>query len=247
MRKRIFDMIEVSQDSHYVRSTYDLMMLVAIVVSIIPLAFKQTNTLFIIMDISTVIIFIIDYLLRWLTADYLLKTRRRWAFLIYPFTLWALIDLISILPTLTVLNSGFKLFKLLRIFKTFRVFKALRYSRKVRIASMVLKKSRNALLVVMSLTIGYILVAALIVFNVEPETFNNFFDAVYWATVSLTTVGYGDLYPVTTAGRVVTIISSIMGIVIIALPSGVITAGYMEVVKEEKEYINDNNINFFSK
>jgi len=91
------------------------------------------------------------------------------------------------------------------------------------------------------------LVAALIVFNVEPETFNNFFDAVYWATVSLTTVGYGDLYPVTTAGRVVTIISSIMGIIIIALPSGVITAAYMEVVKEEKEYINDNNINFFSK
>ena len=247
MRKKIYDMIEVSQDSHYVRSTYDLMMLVAIIISIIPLAFKQTNTLFIIMDVSTVIIFIIDYILRLITADYLLKTRRKWAFLVYPFTFWALIDLISILPTLTALNSGFKLFKLLRIIKTFRVFKALRYSRKVRIASMVLKKSRNALLVVMSLTIGYILVAALIVFNVEPDTFNNFFDAAYWATVSLTTVGYGDIYPVTTAGRVVTIISSIMGIIIIALPSGVITAGYMEVVKEEKEYINDNNINFFNK
>ena len=134
-----------------------------------------------------------------------------------------------------MLSSGFKLLRILRIFKTFRVFKALRYSRRVRIAGRVLKKSRNPLILVMSLTIGYIIVAALLVFNVEPDTFNNFFDAVYWSTVSLATVGYGDIYPITTAGRIVSMVSSMVGIVVIALPSGIITAGYMEVVKEDKE------------
>ena len=62
----------------------------------------------------------------------------------------------------------------------------------------------------------------------EPDSFDTFFDAVYWATVSLTTVGYGDIYPVTGIGRVVTMLSSIFGIAIIAMPSGIITAGFME-------------------
>ena len=74
------------------------------------------------------------------------------------------------------------------------------------------------------------MISALIVFNVEPESFKSFGEAIYWATVSLTTVGYGDIAPVTTVGRVVTIISSIFGIVIVALPSGIITAGYLEEI-----------------
>ena len=77
-------------------------------------------------------------------------------------------------------------------------------------------------------------------YNVEPDTFNTFFDAVYWATISLTTVGYGDIYPVTAAGRIVTMISSVFGVAIIALPSGVVTAGYLdEINKKEDENISD--------
>ena len=67
----------------------------------------------------------------------------------------------------------------------------------------------------------------------EPESFETFFDAIYWATISLTTVGYGDIYPVTTVGRIVTMVSSVFGIAIIALPSGVITAGYLSEVSKE--------------
>jgi voltage-gated potassium channel len=74
---------------------------------------------------------------------------------------------------------------------------------------------------------GYILVSALIIFNIEPESFGSFFDAVYWATVSLTTVGYGDIYPVSLMGRIITMFSSVFGIAIVALPAGIITAGYM--------------------
>ena len=82
---------------------------------------------------------------------------------------------------------------------------------------------------------GYILISALVIFNVEPDSFGSFFDAIYWATVSLTTMGYGDIYPVTTIGRVVTMVSSIFGIAIIALPAGIITAGFMEQLNNEKE------------
>ncbi|MBR5437870.1 MAG: two pore domain potassium channel family protein, partial [Clostridia bacterium] len=86
-----------------------------------------------------------------------------------------------------------------------------------------------------TMAVAYVLVSALVIYNVEPETFETFFDAVYWATISLTTVGYGDLYPVTTIGRIITMVSSAFGIAIIALPSGIITAGYLEEIKEEKE------------
>ena len=77
------------------------------------------------------------------------------------------------------------------------------------------------------------LVAALVIFNVEPDSFNTFFDAVYWATVSLTTVGYGDIYPVSTMGRIITMLSSVFGIAIVALPAGIITAGYMTEIQKE--------------
>ena len=88
--------------------------------------------------------------------------------------------------------------------------------------------------VVCVLAVGYIFISALVIFNVEPETFNNFFDAIYWATVSLTTVGYGDIYAVSMAGKFITMISSVFGIAIVALPAGIITAGYMEELNKDK-------------
>ena len=98
----------------------------------------------------------------------------------------------------------------------------------------VIRNSKDALLAVCTLAIGYILVSALVIFNVEGDSFKTFFDAIYWATVSLTTVGYGDIYPVTTTGRIITMISSMFGIAIVALPAGIITAEYMEALNEER-------------
>ena len=97
------------------------------------------------------------------------------------------------------------------------------------------------------MAVFYIFITALIMFNgeedINPETgeylFNNFFDAFYWASCTLTTVGYGDLYPISTTGRVISIISSMVGIAIIALPSGIITAGYMEELRAKRERQNN--------
>ncbi len=234
MRNRLYEIIEVSKDGDKASTVYDIAMMIAIIVSIIPLAFKNHNPVFTYIDIITVILFIFDYLFRLITADYKMGKGAK-SFVEYPFTPMAVIDLLSILPGISILSDGFKLLRLFRIFRTFRVFrvfKAFRYSKSIMIIVRVIKNSKDALLAVCTLAIGYILVSALVIFNVEADSFETFFDAVYWATVSLTTVGYGDIYPITTTGRVITMISSMFGIAIVALPAGIITAGYMEEIKK---------------
>ena len=117
----------------------------------------------------------------------------------------------------------------------FRSFKMFRYSKSIEIIVDVIRTQREPLVAVGSLAVGYVLISAVVIFNVEPDTFSSFFDAIYWATVSLTTMGYGDIYPVTTIGRVVTMLSSFVGIAIVALPSGIITAGYMDKISDKQK------------
>ena len=236
MRKKIFEIIEPSQRNNALSSIYDYFMIVVISLSILPLCFKQTNSALIIIDTICLIIFVIDYFLRWFTADYKYSKKALFSFARYPFGIFAIIDIISILPSISVLNNGFKLlriFRMARAFRVFRAFKMFRYSKSVRIIAAVFKNSKESLIAVGTLAIAYIIISALIIFNVEPESFNNFFEAIYWATVSLTTVGYGDIYPITTIGRIVTMVSSIFGIAIVALPAGIITAGYMSEINKE--------------
>lgn len=236
MRQKLFSIIEPVNDGSKLSNVYDFIMMITIVISVVPLAFKETNIVFQCLDYITVSIFIIDYLLRVITADYKLK-KSIVSFFLYPITPMAIIDLVSILPSITVLNNGFrllKLFRLLRSLKVLRAFKFLRYSKSFDIILSVFKQQKKVLSAVASMAVAYILISALVIYNVEPDSFETFFDAVYWATISLTTVGYGDIYPVTTIGRIVTMISSAFGIAIIALPSGVITAGYLAEIEKEK-------------
>ena len=97
--------------------------------------------------------------------------------------------------------------------------------------------SKDALFVVFSFAMFYILISALIIFNIEPESFESFFDALYWATVLLTTIGYGDILPVTVVGKIITMVSSIFGIAIVALPAGIITSGYIAILKKQRRII----------
>lgn len=237
MRKRLFEIIETASENDKLSNIYDVFMMIVIVASLIPLAFKSENSVFFWIDKIAVVIFIIDYLLRIVTADYKLKKKAA-SFLIYPFTPMAILDLLCILPSLNLIQSGFRILKIFRLFRTlrvFRVFKGVRYSKSIRLIRGVFIRQKKPLLTVGLLAVAYVLISALVIFNVEPDSFNDFFEAIYWATVSLTTMGYGDIYPVTTIGRIVTMLSSIFGIAIIALPSGIITAGFMEELNEEKD------------
>ena len=238
-RKKLYYLLEIGNgdnESDVTFDFYDWFMMAVIFISIIPLAFHTQNKAFALIDKITVIVYIIDYILRLFTADYKIN-KGAISFLIYPFTPMAIIDLITILPSLTVLSGGFKLlkvFRLLRTLKAFRAFKVIRYSKSINLIVDVLKSQKNTLGTVAGLALGYVLFTALLIFNVEPGSFDSFFDAFYWATVSLTTVGYGDIYPVSTLGRIVTMISSVIGVAVIALPSGIVTAGFMDALKEKE-------------
>lgn len=252
LKEKIYDLINRDRKGMLASRIYDWYMLLMIIVSIIPLMFIEDYPIFRITEIITVIAFIIDYILRWYTSDIQLK--KGWvSYIIYPFTPMAIIDLLSILPGLNLINPEFKLLRLTRLLKIFRLLKVFRYSDKISIFLRVLSKEREVLLSVLMIAIFYIFITALVMFNAEPhinpengeETFHSFFDALYWATVTLTTVGYGDLCPVTDIGRVVSMLSSIFGVAIIALPSGVITASYLDELREyrkkkETEHTNQN-------
>lgn len=205
-------------------------MTVLIVASLVPLCFKDSNPALEVVEYVCVVVFILDYLARWVTADLKLG-KGALSFVIYPFTPMAIIDLLSILPVFLALNDALRTLRVLRLFRAARAFKLIRYSRSASAISAVFEKQRQALLAVLCFAIAYILVSALVVFNVEPDTFHTFFDAVYWAVVSLTTVGYGDLYPSTDVGRTIAMISSLMGVAVVALPSGIITAGMLDELR----------------
>lgn len=242
MRKRIYEIIEQAKEGDRISFVYDCVMLVAIVVSIIPLMFTTDYPVFKVIEIITVSLFILDYILRWITADYRFA-KKGWSFVIYPFSGWAIVDLLSILPGLSILGRGFKIFRVTRLLRILRVFKLFRYSDKIQILGRVVRKEKGVLLTVLGVAVFYVFITALIMFNAEPHinpvtgatTFENFFDALYWATVTLTTVGYGDLTPVTDIGRFVSMLSSLFGVAIIALPSGVITASYLEELRSMKQ------------
>ena len=229
MRKKIYNILNQN-------AIYDTFMFAVIIMSIIPLAFVKQQSWMTLIDRTTVIIFIVDYILRWFVADKLSNKLNK--FILYPLTPMAIIDLLSILPSITLLNSSFKLLKIFRLFRSLRLLKILklvRYSKSITMICNVFKKQKETFITILVMAITYIPVSALVIINVEPETFPTYFDALYWATISLTTVGYGDVYAVTTIGKIITMISSFLGIAVVALPAGIITSGLMDELSKSHD------------
>lgn len=225
---------------------YDSIMLIAIIIGIFPLMFRTQYQLFWYFDVLSCFCFVVDYILRWITYNIRTNKKSWFHFVYYPITPMAIVDMLSILPTIIMLTPAFKIVRVSRLLKILRVVKVFRYFESLEIIVAVIKKQRKILYTVLSLALFYTFITAMIMFNAEeeinPETgeyfFHNFFDAFYWAACTLTTVGYGDIYPISETGRVISIISSMIGIAIIALPSGVITAGYWDELKDRREKRN---------
>ena len=243
-RKKIYDVLEPGIREGSLSRIYDIFMIVVIILCTIPLMVRETNAVFDVFDGIAVTVFSIDYILRLVTADYYFKDHRFRSFLRYPVSPLAIIDLLSILPFISPLHNGFRALRLLRLIIALRVIALLRYSKSVQILKRVFQRQKEALLAVFGFTLAYILITAIIMFQIEPDTFGNFLNAFYWATVSLATVGYGDITAVSAMGRLFTILSTFVGIAVIALPAGVVTAGYLEeirILNEEKEAKNEKS------
>ena len=245
-RKWISDLVEPRKKGTLSRA-YDCVMLVAIVIGTVPLLFREQKPLFVYFDVISGVVYLVDYILRWVTCD-LRSDKPKWkAFLLYPFTPMAIMDFLSILPTFHLLAPAYKLTKAMRLLKIFRFTKIVHYIGPLDIFVTVLKKQWKLLATVMFEAFFDILITAILIFQseheIDPATgqyiFKTFYDAVYWAAITLSTVGYGDLCPVSAMGRTLSIISSLLGIAIIALPSSIITAGYMQELNQRVKARNE--------
>ena len=232
MRKEIFRVVSIAELGDRSSRVYDLFIMLISVISVIPLAFRtvpeQLASVLNYTEIICVYILFLDYILHWMTHDYKINRDGIIPFVLYPFSLMAVIDLVALLPSLGLLPASFKVLRLLRLAKL------LTYSRSCAHIVRVFKKEQKTLCSVLLIAIFYIFISALIMFQNEPvETFGNFFDALYWSTTALTTVGYGDYYPHSDIGKLISMVSSLFGVAVIALPAGIVTAGFVDEIQSD--------------
>ena len=232
MRKEIFRIVSIAELGDNSSRVYDLFIMFISIISVIPLAFRmvpeQLALLLNYTEIICVYILFLDYILHWMTHDYKIGRDGILPFVLYPFSPMAVIDLVALLPSLGWIPVSFKVLRLLRLTKF------LTYSRSCARIVKVFKKEQKTLYSVLMIAVFYIFISALIMFQNEPaETFGNFFDALYWSTTALTTVGYGDYYPHSDVGKLISMVSSLFGIAVIALPAGIVTAGFVDVIQDD--------------
>ncbi len=236
-KRRVYEVIEVSKAGDSSSKAYDILMTTAIIVGLIPMTLKHDNIYTIFIEIVTSFVFVCDYAARVYTADYKMGFKSYKAYIAYMLTPLAIFDFLSILPVIYLFTPVSSMIGLLRLFRVFRALKLVRYSKTMVVIANVIRKVKKQLMAVLILITVYIFVSAMLVFQLEPNLFNNFFDALYWATISITTIGYGDISPTTPIGRLITMISALVGVAVIALPSGIITAAYMsEISKKKSKY-----------
>ena len=240
MRTRIYEIIARPKRGDNASHLYDLFIVLVSILSLVPVVFHANgldesaqHTLQII-DIVAVYILCFDYLLNWMTFDIAQGKQGKWTeFLKYPFTITAIVNLLSILPTLNLLPGEFLFLRVLRIVRLFR------YSRHLTLIINVFVRERKTLVSAVVLALAFIFTMALLMFTFEPTTFDNFVDALYWSTITLTTIGFGDITPESDLGYILTSISSIIGIFILALPAGIMTGGFLQQLKRQDEEGDD--------
>lgn len=161
----------------------------------------------------------------------------------YIFSFLALVDLFSILPFYIPLIIPIDL-RILRVVRLFRVFKLGRYTHALSTISNVFKRKQNQLLSSIFVVSILMIIASVLMFNVEneaqPDVFENAFSALWWAIATITTVGYGDIYPITVFGKVLSAIIALLGIGLVAVPTGIISSGFMEEMEREKSTENED-------
>lgn len=233
-KKRLYEVIEVSHEGDDSSKAYDILMTIAVIVGMVPLTLKTDNAYTVAIEVLTAVLFSMDYIARVYTADYKMGYKNFRAYIAYIFSPLAIFDFLSILPILYIFFPISSVIGLLKLFRIFRIMKLIRYSKTMIVIANVLRKVRKQLLAVLILIIIYIFVSAMLIFQMEPELFDNFFAALYWATISITTIGYGDITPTTAIGQFITMISALIGVAVIALPTGMITAAYMNEINKKK-------------
>lgn len=248
-KKRVFEIISKAEEGDRASKIFDWTIMILIALSIISIILESFDDLisryhstFRVFEVITVSVFTVEYLLRIWTADCLYPVAKH-PRLKYIFSFMALIDLLVILPYYLPFFSVdlrfLRIMRLFRLFRLLRVFKLGRYLDALQVIVKVIRASGPQLIMSMVICFFVMLFSAIVMYSVEnpvqPEQFPNVIAALWWAICTLTTVGYGDVYPVTPIGKVLTSVISLAGIGIIAIPTGIIAAGFDRVITGEKE------------
>ena len=244
LKPRIFEIISKAENGDRASALFDgsIMLLIAlsiltIILDSYPMIHETCAPLFHGFEAVTVIVFSLEYALRIWTAD-LLYPQERHPRLKYCFSFMALIDLMAILPFyIPFISADLRFLRLFRLFRLLRVLKLGRYVNALQVIVKVIRTSASQLIMSIVLCFFVMLFSAIIMYEVEnpvqPEQFPNVMTSLWWAMCTLTTVGYGDIYPITGAGRFFASVISLVGIGIIAIPTGIIAAGFSQAISKE--------------
>ena len=243
MRKRIFDIIQIGNKKDFASRAFDIGITVVILLNIIVTFFEtfdelsDLKTLFTVIEGVTVIVFCIEYILRLVTADYLYpgdgKVKSRLHFMV---SFDGVVDLLTILPF--VVLSGFVAFRILRIVRIFHLFRINTHYDSFNVIRLVIhdrwKQIGSSLVIIFII----MLAASLGMYSVEHtenEGFENAFSGMWWSVSALLTVGYGDIYPITVIGKIMGILIAFAGVGLVAIPTGIISAGFVEQYRLNSE------------
>ena len=246
LRKRLFEIIEKGSDKDIPSKVFDYFIIILIILNIISVILESFYSLyqhhvrfFSGFEKVSVIIFTIEYFLRLWTAS-LRYPHSRHPYLRHSVSFMALIDLFAILPFYLPFFIPFDLrfIRILRLIRLLRIFKLNRYSDSMVMIGNVLKKEKDILLTTVFFTFILLLLASSLMYYIEteaqPEQFPNIIASLWWAVATLTTVGYGDVYPITTLGKFLSAIIAILGIGLVALPTGILSSGFINEINKKK-------------
>ena len=246
-KRRIFEIISRAEEGDTASRVFDGFIMILIALSVVAIVLESFQTLaerytgaFRAFEYFCIIVFTCEYLLRIWTAD-MLYPEERHPRLRYIRSFMAVIDLLAILPFFIPFISldlrFLRMVRLLRLFRILRVLKLGRYVEAFSIVIKVIRSSSSQLVISIFLCLFVMLMSAIVMYTVEnpvqPEKFPNVISSLWWAMCALTTVGYGDVYPVTSVGRLFASVISLVGIGIIAIPTGIIAAGFSRVIDEK--------------
>lgn len=237
MKEKIFNIIQIGDKSNRVSRLFDIFITITIIANIL-ITFMQTfrelsflSGFFRLVEYVTVVIFCIEYVLRIWTAEYLYPDRSRIrARLRFLVSFDGVVDLLTIIPVFFL--SGFVIFRMLRVARIFHLFRLNAKYDSFNVITTVLYEKRNQIISSVFIVVILMLASSLCMYSVEheaqPEVFRNAFSGIWWSMSTLLTVGYGDIYPITTLGRIMAIGIAYLGVGVVAIPTGIISAGFVE-------------------
>lgn len=260
-RKRLYEIVTVGYSLDLVSRIYDLINVVAIISNLIVtilLTFsvmqEKCATFLTIIEGITIVFFAIDYFLRIYTAKFLYAQQTEIkAIFKYLVSFMGIVDLLSFLPYFlpVFFPAGTVAFRMVRIIRIFRLFRInAKHDSLSVITSVIIDKGQQlwaSVFIILVLTIASSLCMYSIEHEVQPEVFDNAFSGIWWAASTLLTVGYGDIYPITIMGKVFGIIISFLGVGMVAIPTGIISAGFINqhsLIKRKEEYGNVEDMQF---